>query len=229
MIMKSMSKLFITGLLIISACAPTNYLMYSRKAADLTPKKYTNIGIVAILRSDDARITIEDALAANFRSKGNHVTTTWSIWPFANNKEKMKQYGIEGEKLKEIIQSRVASQKMDALLIITLFDSKKETRYVPPTTTTMGVGVGFNPGMYPVYGYPYYSYYDYAFSTVTTPGYYIDASVYFTESNLYDIATEKLVWTGQVRTAMESSLESEAKKFSHVIVNALVDAGVLAR
>lgn len=217
--MKILFSILILGI-ILAACSTTSSLTYSEKLGDYTPKKYANIGVLAVLKSNDARINVENAVTEMLRAKGYPANYTWDVWPFANNLELMKEHGIEGDKIKEMLQQRVASQKMDALLIITLFDAVKEQRYVPGSGLSVGVAV--NPGMYPVYGYPYYSYYGYAFNTITDPGYYIESSTYFTESNLYDIASEQLIWTGQISTKLESSLETEALKFSEVLISGMI-------
>lgn len=223
--MKSFFSILLSGI-ILASCSSTSSLTYSGKLGDDTPKQYKNIGILAVLKSNDARINVEMAVQDGLRAKGYPANYTWDVWPFANNLELMKQHGIEGDKLKEMIQQRVTSQKMDALLIITLFDAVKEQRYV--SGSGLSVGVAVNPGMYPVYGYPYYSYYGYAFSTMTDPGYYVESSTYFTEANLYDIASGQLIWTGQISTKLESSLESEAKKFSEVLINGMIRDNVFA-
>jgi hypothetical protein len=222
--MKYLFSILILGI-IFTACSSTSSLTYSSKVSDEAPKKYTNIGVLAVLKSNDARINIEMAVTEMLRAKGFPANYTWDVWPFANNLEMMKKHGIEGEKIKEILQQRVATQKMDALLIITLFDAVKEQRYVPGSGLSVGVAV--NPGIYPVYGYPYYSYYGYAFNTISDPGYYVESSTYFTESNLYDIASEQLIWTGQISTRLESSLESEAQKFSEILTKGMINDHVL--
>ena len=226
MIMKSLFSILITGI-ILTACSSTSSLTYSEKLGDYSPKKYSNIGVLAVLKSNDPRINVENAVTDMLRAKGYSVNYPWDVWPFANNLELMKQHGIEGDKIKEMLQQRVTSQKMDALLIITLFDAVKEQRYVPGSGLSVGVAV--NPGMYPVYGYPYYSYYGYAFNTISDPGYYVESSTYFTESNLYDIASEQLVWTGQISTKLESSLETEAQKYAEVLIDGMIKDNVLAQ
>jgi hypothetical protein len=220
---------FIISFVFLSACSTSNSLTYSRRAENYQPKKYNNIGVVAILKSNEGRIRVEDGVAAALRAKGFKVTETWSIWPLANNTALMKEHGVEGEKLRDMIRQRVATSKMDALIIVTLFNARKETRYVPGSSSSVGIGVGVNTGMYPMYGYPYYAYVGYAVTTTSEPGYYEDASTYFTESNLYDMTTENLVWTGQVTTKMESSLENEADKFGKVLVDGMIAAGVLVK
>ncbi|HNS18771.1 MAG TPA: hypothetical protein PKI34_13240 [Bacteroidales bacterium] len=224
--MKYLFSILISGI-ILTACSTTSSLTYSEKVSDDAPKKYTNIGVLAVLKSNDARINIENAVTEMLRSKGYPANYTWDVWPFANNLELMKKHGIEGDKIKEMLQQRVISQKMDALLIITLFDAVKEQRYVPGSGVSVGVAV--NPGMYPVYAYPYYSYYGYAFNTISDPGYYVESSTYFTESNLYDIVSEQLIWTGQMSTKLESSLETEAQKFSEVLISGMIKDKIFAQ
>lgn len=227
--MKSAMYVILAAIL-FSGCTPSNELRVAWKAGDYPPKQFKNIGIVAMLKSNEARIDVENGIVDALRAKGIHATTTWDIWPFANNPAIMKQAGFEGEKAKEIIQHKVAEHTMDALLIITLFDAFKEERYVPGKSVTVGLGI--SPGMYsmyPIYGYPYYTYFGYAFNTITEPGYYVDASTYFTEANLYDISTEKLIWTGQMTTTMQTSPEQEGEQFGRVLVNGMIRGDVVTK
>ena len=226
-----MKKLVIVILIgiILAGCSSSTELMVAWKTGEYAPKHFKNIGILAMLKSNEARVDIETGIRYALQVQGIKGTDTWTIWQFANNPEIMKKMNLTPEQLKEVIKQKVAEQKMDALLVITLFDSFKEQRYVPGTSTSVGVGVGFSPGMYPAYGYPYYGYVGYSFNTMTTPGYYEDASIYFVESNLYDIASEKLIWTGQTRTKMESSLAREAEKFGRAIVKGMIQGKVIAK
>jgi len=223
--MKNLLLIIVTGM-IMAGCSTSNELMTAWKTGDYEPKQFKNIGILAILKSNEARIDVETGIRDALKARGIKGTDTWSIWQFANNPEIMKKMGMEGEKLRETIKQKVAEQNMDGLLIVSLFDAFKEKRYVPGKSTS--VGVGFSPGMYPAYGYPYYGYIGYSFNTMSTPGYYQDASIYFVESNLYDIASEKLIWTGQTRTKMETSLEVEAEKLGRLLVKSMIQGKVLA-
>lgn len=214
--------------MVLAGCSPSTELRVAWKTGEYAPKHFSNIGILALLKSNEARIDVENGIADALRAQGIRATTTWDIWPFANNQEIMKKMGYDKGKMKEVIQKKVAEQKMEALMIITLFDAFKEERYVPGKSVSVGV-VGFTPGMYPAYGYSYYGYYGYAYDIMTTPGYYVDASTYFVESNLYDISTEQLIWTGQTSTVIQSSPESEAEKLGRVLVKGLIQGKVLAK
>ncbi len=48
----------------------------------------------------------------------------------------------------------------------------------------------------PIYG-GYYNYYGYAFDAVRDPGFYSGIASVRLETNLYDVGTEKLLWSGQ--------------------------------
>jgi len=224
--MKKLIVVILAGMM-LAGCSPSTELKVAWKTGEYAPKHFQNIGILAVLKSTEARIDVENGVKEALEARGIKGTDTWVIWPFANNQEIIRKMGYEGEKLKEIIQQKVKEAQMDALLIITLFDAFKEERYVPGKSVSVGIGI--SPGMYPAYGYPYYAYYGYAFNTMSTPGYYVDASIYFVESNLYDIASEKLIWTGQTSTQIESSLEKEGEKFGRVLVNGMIKGGVLAK
>lgn len=224
--MKKLLTIILTGM-ILAGCSPSTELRVAWKTGEYAPMQFRNIGILALIQSNEARIDVEAAVSDALRAKGINSTVTWDIWPFANNQEIMKKMNLSQEQTREVIKQKVAEHKMDALMIITLFDAFKEERYVPGNNVSVGIGI--SPGIYPAYGMPYYGYYGYAFNTMNTPGYYVDASTYFVESNLYDISTEKLIWTGQTSTSMQSSLGTEAEKFGRILVKGMLKGGVLAR
>jgi hypothetical protein len=214
-----MKKLLISCILIglLAGCVSTK-LTWVYKASDYNPAVYKKLAVIALVSKNQARVEIENAVVDKLRAKGIKAMTTWSIFQFANNAEVMKQAGLTGEKRKEIVRQKVTENNIDGLLIITLFDANREKRYVPGTSTSVGVGVGG-----PVYGYGYSAYCGYAWEVTSTPGYYEDASTYFLESNLYDVASEKLLWTGQTKTDMTYSIEREAYDFANVLVNGIID------
>lgn len=214
--MNSLKILGVLCIIMLTGCASTE-LTYVYKSGEYNPASYKKMAVLAIVPNTHGRVEIENAVVNALQAKGIRAITTWSIFPMANQTELIKQAGFTGEKRKEIIREKVSENHIDAILLITLFDSRKEQRYVPGSSTSVGIGVGA-----PVYGYPYAAYFGYAWEVTSTPGYYEDASTYFIESNLYDIASEKLLWTGQTRTDMASNLQTEAGQFSKVVVSRLM-------
>jgi hypothetical protein len=203
--------------LIMMGCTSTK-LTYVYKTGEYNLASYKKMAVIAIAPKTHGRVEVEKAVVAELKSRGINAIETWSIFVFANDPELLKQAGFTGERRKEIIRQKVTENHIDALLTITLFDSRKEQRYVPGSSTSVGIGVGA-----PVYGYPYAAYFGYAWEVTSEPGYYEDASTYFIETNLYDVASEKLLWTGQTKTTMNSSLATEAAGFSTLVVTRMIE------
>lgn len=91
------------------------------------------------------------------------------------------------------------------VLATRLVDKKTVQEYHPPTT--MSVGYGGYPGYYGGW-YPYMSV---GYTAVTSPGYYQQKQVYNLETNLYDLAADKLVWTGFSETVAYEAPSDEIK------------------
>ena len=82
------------------------------------------------------------------------------------------------------------------------------------------------------YGTPYmhgayYNYYAYSIGTVYDTGYYVDDITYFLECNLFDVASEELLWTGRTKTVRMESVEEEAIYFSEVVVKDILKKKVI--
>jgi hypothetical protein len=215
-----MKRLFIACAvcIILAGCASTSFT-YVYKSASFNLGTYKKLAVLALLPNDQARVLVEKAVAASLTSRGVHAVTTWSEFVFANKPEIVKQAKLTDEQRKEIIRKKVTENNIDALLIITKFNSKTEERYVPGSSVSVGIGM---PG-YPVYGYPYYGYYSYAYNVISEPGYYENVATYFVETNLYDVASEKLLWTGQTSTEVSNSFETDATQFGEVLVKRMIE------
>lgn len=194
---------------LFSSCITTE-LVGSLKTSESEPVSYQKLGVVVLAPSMSNRSTVELALAEKFRAKGVKAVATFDIFPFAGKINEIKESGMSQEDIQKKIRERVGQNKLDGLLIVTLLDKQKETHYVEGSSFAVAA---------PVYGYPYYGYYSYAYTTVSNPGYYTTSTKYFVESNLYDVATEKLIWTGQTKTTDPASIEKESAVFADLIVN----------
>jgi len=215
--MKGVLSLLI--IVLLTGCSSTK-LIGSLKVGEGEPKKYQKLGVVVLSPKMYNRSVIEMAVAGKLRSKGVGAIATFDIFPLAGKiGEIKKDAGMDQDAVKKKVQQRVNDNKLDALLIITLLDKQKETQYVQGSGFTLSA---------PVYGYPYYGYYGYAYSTVYSPGYYTTSTKYFVESNLYDVATEKLLWTGQTKTQDPESIEKEAENYADIIVSEILAKKALA-
>ncbi len=204
---------------LFTSCITTE-LIGSLKTTEDAPKKYQKLGVVVLSPQMYNRATVEMAIAEKLRAKGIKAIATFDIFPLVTKMAEVKEGGMSQDEIQQKVRQRVNDNNLDAVLIITVLDKQKETRYVEGSSFSIGA---------PVYGYPYYGYYGYAYSTVYSSGYYETTTKYFVESNLYDVATEKLIWTGQTKTDDPESIEKEAPKFADIIVGEILEKKAVAQ
>lgn len=212
--------------IVLLACGTSTKLNTSIAAPEVQPKRYNKLAVLAFLPARTNRAIVEEAVEKAFLDKGVQGRVTYDMFPLAGDKEMIEKMDLDPTEVKEIVREKVTKNNIDGLLTISLLDSKSEDRYVEGARLTVGVPLY---AIDPVYSYTYSDYYNYAYTTVSKPGYYVKSTTYFFECNLFDIATEKLIWTGQTTTKDPNSVEKEAATFSQLIVNDLLRKGVLKK
>jgi hypothetical protein len=159
-----------------------------------------------------SRSIVEVDIATVLHQKGIKATPTFDIFPFAAKRDLFED--VDAEEIRQKIKERVEKFEFDALLIVALLDQETETRYNQGSSFSFAV---------PAYQYNYYGYYQWAYGTISTPGYYTTKTTFFLESNLYDVGTESLIWTAQTKTKKdESSIHKESKVFANIIAQELL-------
>lgn len=221
--MKKLVHFAIISLLLI-ACSSTTKLQVSYIQEDMQPHKYNKIAVLALANSDPNRLALEEALANEFVSQGVNAVSTFFIFPLANRADMIAEMEVTEEQVKEYLKKKVSENNIDAFVIISLLDTKTTERYVSQTS---GASLYISPMGYPAYGYHYYDYYYYSYNMTGRTGYYTTETTYFLETNLYDIESEKLLWTGQTKTEGMTSIDSEVKKFAKLIVYDILDKKVV--
>lgn len=240
--LKFMKFLFygILATLVFAGCTKkVTTLLGSWTLENHEPKKYEKLAVLVFSPNINSRANVELAMADEFEKAGVKAMSTFSLFTMASNMEDIKKAGITDEQIEEAMKNKVAKNNIDAILIISVLDSKQHERYVQGSGASVGVGVGVG-GMgfaspyvnylnYPAYSYPYYGYYSYTVASTSSPGYYKTTTDAFVESNLYDIETEKLIWTAQTKSKEITSVEKEAPKFAKIIVDDIVKKKVLLK
>ena len=117
-----------------------------------------------------------------------------------------KQGNLPG---KQEIIDKVRSLGCEALLTVALVDKTSETRYVPGTATYMPYGS---------YGYGWGGYYGYGMSTYN-PGYYTTDKTYFVESHIFDVESEKMIWSAQSEAYNPSSISKFSRDYTTVLAD----------
>lgn len=174
-------------------------------------KQYYNICIAAITERVTAKQIVEQEMHRNLTLEGVKSAKISELLPY-------KFSGSETEK--NLILEKVRSNGNDGILTFTLIKQQEETKYVPGNTAYAPMG---SYGHYGSFG-GYYGYYG---SRMYDPGYYTQDEVFFIETNLYDVESEKLVWSVQSKTYNPSGIQQFSEDFTRSITRQLIKSKII--
>lgn len=215
---------------LLGGCGPSTKLIKSWVNEENVAKPYKKLAVVALTPNSSGRYLMERAVVADFKRSGIQAITTYEIFPLAGKMSELEKLVEDEEELKRRVVQKVTENQIDALLIISVFDIEKEQRYVNDRNYSMGGAAYYGSPYYGGMGYygsphmrgSYYNYYAYSIGTVYNSGYYVDEYTYFIECNLFDVASEKLLWTGRTKTVNMNSVEEEVEYFSKVVIKEIL-------
>jgi hypothetical protein len=195
--------------LVIAACTSPNKII-SWKKETTAQQQYTKILVLGFMRSadNDIRENTEGLLSEYMRNAEINAVSSLELYG-----TKVFDRMDEDDALYQLNNSCV-----DAVLSITLLNKKKEKEYVPGT----------------IHYTPYSYYYDHFWRYRNTvnhriyeAGYYTDNDDVFIECNLYDMKTQKLVYSVQTKSFHVSDYDSMGKIYGKLIVKDLLKKKVL--
>lgn len=210
--MKKLSVLlyFISALAFIG-CYSTN-ITSTWKAENAGTGNYKKILVLGIVQETDRNLRekMETHLVGDLQALGYQATSAYVRYG-----PKAFQNLSEEEALKKL-----QNEGVDAVLTVVLLDKERERRYVPGQ-------IVYSP--YFVYQGRLWGYYHTIYRRIDMAGYYQVSTNYFWESNLYELSTQKLVYSAQTKSFEPSSAEALAHEYGQLIVSNMVQNGVLAR
>jgi len=206
--MKYLKYIYVLALAVVFiSCSSSQKVLSSWvNKEELKGQKYSKVFIMALTQNQSSRTIVEFDLASTLKEHG--YETVKSIDALAGS-FKNSSTPTEADVL-----AKVREQNCDLIFTVSLLDSKSETRYVPGTTS-------YYYAPYPTYGYygGFGSYYGHYGPAVYSPGYYTTDKSYYLEGNLFDVATEKILWSIQTVTYNPDGI----KQFSASYCKLLVD------
>ncbi len=167
----------IMACLLISGCAGTK-LKETYVDESLSGKPVSDVLVIAVTENERIRRSFEEKYVKQLVAEGIEAVSSADVVTVKKNNKLEKKAILEA----------VHKFKNDAVLITHLLGIKDKEIYYPPHRSR-----GY-------YDYGYYGYYDYVFDYVHTPGYYKTHTYVSLETNLYDVKTEKLIWSGVSET-----------------------------
>jgi hypothetical protein len=195
--------------LIMSGCGPTQKITGSWAAPDAKSfGPYTKAFIIVLTQNKNNNYYLESQMAKTLKSRGIDAVKSNDIFP--------PKFSVTQDMTKEQLAEAIKKTGCDAVLTLSVLDVRSEESYHPGTS------------YYPMsYGYGgYYGYYNYYYPQVYSPGYYSVDKTYYLETNLYDIASDKLVWSVQSEASNPTNLSDTFKSYSYMLIKHLQSQGL---
>ena len=177
-------------------------------------KSFHQLFVVAMSADPDVRSRLESDLSQAAIKKGYEVVKSVDVLP-SDIKNPRKP-------TKEEVVAKVKESGCDAVFIASLLKKEESISYTEGQTAYSRT---------PEYTWnnSYYGYYNHWYQTTSTPSYYSNDKKYVMQSNLYDAATEEIMWSVQSEVLNPSSLEKFSKAYMSGLVKKMKESGLLKK
>ena len=215
--MKLKNLLLTTFTVLLFSCGSTTKITGAwTNKEELQDKSYKSVFIAVLNSKVQVKNMLENELAFRAKQRGVKATMSHDVFIQTFSKENMPE--------KETLLSEIQKTGSETIFTVSLLDKETSTRYVPGSTSyyaPYGAGFGYYGG--------FYGYYSTIYPMVYEPGYYTTDKTYYVESNLYDVQTEKLLWSAQSKTVNPSNLEEFTNDYVAALYDQMLKDGVLKK
>ena len=199
-------------LLTLTACnkAATTSFSQSYRNPGYEETVFKRILVIAVSEDEEGRKSFEDALASALAGQGATAAPSYTVVPHSDQVSEEELHGL------------IESSGIDGVLLTRLVSVDKDSEYVPPKKYNNPQTRYYPGGLGMGYGYGgYYGFYGTTYAAVHTPGYFDTNTTLTLESNLYSVATNELVWTGQSETIDPDSIEDARESVTAAVAQKL--------
>jgi hypothetical protein len=183
---------------ILTGCASSTKIVNQWVNPEYRGPNFKRILVVGISKQPSLRRTFEDEFAARLRAEGVDAVPSYRYIP------------EDGEVAEARLQEAVRQAHADAALITRLVRVEKKTEVSPGFYQP---APAFTFGFYPGYTAYWLGYYD--------PPRVYQYDVYISESSLYDLRNNQLVWSGLVQTTEPRDINRGIKHYVDSVVDEL--------
>lgn len=204
-------KLFLSVVVIglMAGCSSSTQIVKSWIDPSLngaTVQAYNKVLVIAQLKDDSSRRIAEDKIVAS-SPRGNFIASYNYLKP--------------GQQDHNLVGGELLKDGIEAIILMRLTDISKSTDYVPGTSYYGGWGRGY--GYYGGYGYGYGG------SMYGSPGYYEENKTYFVETNIYDVKSNKLIWSGTTSTLNPTKANESIDEIILAVKTELTTKGLIKK
>ncbi len=172
---------------------------------EIAGTSFNDILVVGISDQELNRRLFEETFTTDLNNVGVESEVSYNILP-------------KGTKInRDTVGAAIKGKSIDAVLVTHLVKVDKETIYRQ------------NMDYRPAYGYynGLYDYYPYVNGYVQQPGYYTTADVVTLETNLYEVKSEKLVWSAHSRSFAPESAKEVIDDLVKLVIKDLKEKGLI--
>lgn len=167
----------------LASCAASTQLTSSWGDPAAADRGFKKVVVVGASPNASTRRMYEDAFVAELQSRGIEGIASYT-------------FGGEGQLDKEQAIVKLKEIGADGVIVTRLVDKETVQTYYPPTYSSVAAPSAYYGG--------WYGYYSMGYTYQSSPGYVAENKVYRIESNLYDVANDKLAWSGLTETTLSS-------------------------
>lgn len=189
---------------LLSSCATTK-LTGSWADPAYGSGHFKKIMVVGVARRELMRKIFENTFSDQLKAHGTEGVPSGSFSPGTEQLDR------------DAMAAKLTELGCDGVLITRLVDVRSQTTYYPPTG--YAVPAAYHRG--------YYAYYHGAYAVAYSPGYATESTTASLETNLYDVRTGKLVWTGLTDTVVSGDPASQADELIRLLVAKLAEARLI--
>ena len=204
--LRACSSILVILLVSASGCATKQVIsQWSNPAYRSSGFFFKRIMVMGATDQTSIRRNFEDELTAALKAAGVEAVQSYSYLP--------ENGRVAERRLKEA----VAKANADGVIMTRLLRVEQRTEVSPGT---------YDP--YPVYGL--YGWYSSAwYGGFYTPPRVYSYPVYFSETTLYDVEKDEIVWTGTIRTIDPENVDEAIENYVNAVINALKENNLLRR
>jgi hypothetical protein len=196
--------LAITVTLSVIGCASSTKIVNQWVDPEYGPSSFRRILVVGVSKQPSIRRTFEDEFVAKLKSEGVDAVPSYRYIP--------EDAQVDEDHLRETVKRANA----DGALITRLVRVQRKTEFTPGFYQP---APGFTFGFYRGYSSAWLGYYE--------PPRIYRYDVYVSETSLYDLRKNRLVWSGTVQTTDPGDINKEIKQYVEKVIDALKSKDIL--
>lgn len=194
----------ILGVVSVQSCEGTK-LTGSWKDPAYASGPFKKVLVVGVSRQESLRRMFETNFTTHLERYHVEGIPSSSIWPGAEQLDR------------DSIEAKVAELGCDGVLVSRVLDHRTRSDYYPATGYV--VPNAYHEG--------YYSYYYGSYTTLVNPAHTEESTTASVETNLYDVRTGKLVWSGLTELTVTEDPRTPAGELIDILVDELSRAKLI--